>query len=133
MKADVYQIVTDKIIQRLELGVLPWKHYSTLRAEECAPRNLVSQRQYHGVNFFLLSMMGYRSPNWITFRQAQELGGHVRKGEHSMPIVYWNFVERTEISTKSVCVPFSGQDLSDRIGKASEAMPFEFGQMLLEF
>jgi antirestriction protein ArdC len=107
MKTDVYQIVTDKIIQRLEQGVLPWKHYSTLRAEECAPRNLVSQRPYHGVNFFLLSMMGYRSPNWMTFRQAQELGGHVRKGEHSMPIVHWNFVERTDKETGEVkSVPF---------------------------
>ena len=94
MSTDTYQIVTDRIIEKLNQGVVPWKHYSNLRADESAPRNLVSGRPYHGINFFLLSMMGYQSPHWLTFHQAKDLGGCVRKGEHSMPIVYWNFVER---------------------------------------
>jgi len=93
MNTDTYQIVTDRILERLQAGVIPWKHYSNLCSEESAPRNLVSGRPYHGVNYFLLSMMGFKSPYWLTFKQAKELGGHVRKGEHSMPITYWNFVE----------------------------------------
>ena len=96
---DVYQIVTDKIIQRLEQGVLPWKHYSTLRAEETAPRNYESGRPYHGINYFLLSMMGFKSPYWMTYRQASAQGGQVRRGERSIPIVYWNFVEREDRET----------------------------------
>jgi antirestriction protein ArdC len=107
MNSDTYQIITDRIIAKLEQGVVPWKHYTTLRSDECAPRNLLSNRPYHGVNFFLLSMMGYQSPYWLTYRQAQELGGNVRKGEHSVPIVYWNFVEREDKETgETKSVPF---------------------------
>jgi hypothetical protein len=55
----------------------------------------------------LVVMAHGRSPNWMTFRQAQELGGHVRKGERSMPSVYWSFVERTDKETGEVkSVPF---------------------------
>jgi antirestriction protein ArdC len=59
------------------------------------------------VNYFLLSMMGHQSPWWMTFKQAKDLGGFVRKGERSMPIVYWNFVERTDKETGEVeSIPF---------------------------
>ena len=107
MNTDTYQIVTDRILERLQAGVIPWKHYSNLRSEESAPRNLVSGRTYHGVNYFLLSMMGFKSPYWLTFKQAKDLGGHVRKGEHAMPITYWNFVETLDKETgKPKSIPF---------------------------
>jgi antirestriction protein ArdC len=102
-----YQIVTDRILERLQAGVIPWKHYTNLRSEESAPRNIVSGKPYHGVNYFLLSMMGHRSPWWLTFKQAKDLGGFVRKGEHSMPITYWNFVEAEDRETgKPKSIPF---------------------------
>jgi len=53
------------------------------------PRNLVSKKPYRGVNVFLLSASKYVSPFWLTYRQANELGGHVRKDEESTLIVYW--------------------------------------------
>jgi len=103
-----YELITSRILERLAAGVIPWKHYSNLRSEESAPRNLVSGRHYHGANYFVLSMMGYRSPWWCTYRQAQqELNGQVRKGERSTPIIYWNFVERTDKQTGEVeSIPF---------------------------
>src|SRR5260221_277995 len=102
-----YQKITDLILERLAAGCNPWKYYSNLRSEQAAPRNLISGRQYHGCNYFLLSMMGYRSPWWLTYRQAQELNGQVRKGEKSTPIIYWNFVERTDKETGEVeSIPF---------------------------
>src|SRR5579885_2638321 len=83
---DVYQIVTDKIINLLESGVVPWRRPWTSTG---LPRNLVSKKPYRGVNVFLLSASKYVSPFWLTMRQANELGGHIRKGEESTAIVFW--------------------------------------------
>jgi antirestriction protein ArdC len=83
---DVYAIVTEKIIGLLEQGVVTWRRPWTSIG---LPRNLVSKKPYRGVNVFLLSASKYVSPFWLTYRQANELGGHVRKGEESTLIVYW--------------------------------------------
>jgi antirestriction protein ArdC len=83
---DVYGIVTEKIISMLENGIVPWRRPWTSTG---LPRNLVSKKPYRGVNVFLLSASKYVSPFWLTYRQANELGGHVRKGEESTLIVYW--------------------------------------------
>jgi antirestriction protein ArdC len=53
------------------------------------PRNFVSQKPYRGINVFLLLAMCYESPFWLTFRQALQLGGSVRKGEKSCPVIFW--------------------------------------------
>ena len=83
---DVYAIVTEKIINLLESGVVPWRRPWTSTG---LPRNLVSKKPYRGVNVFLLSASKYVSPFWLTYRQANELGGHVRKGEESTIVVFW--------------------------------------------
>ena len=83
---DVYVMVTDKIINLLENNVVPWRRpWTSTRL----PRNLVSKKPYRGVNVFLLSASKYVSPFWLTMRQANELGGHIRKGEESTAIVFW--------------------------------------------
>jgi antirestriction protein ArdC len=52
-------------------------------------------------------MMGYQSPWFLTYRQAQQIGGQVRKGAKSVPIIYWNFVDRTDKETGEVeSIPF---------------------------
>jgi len=86
MEMDVYQIITDKIINLLESGVVPWRRPWTSTG---LPRNLVSKKPYRGVNVFLLSASKYISPFWMTMRQANELGGHIRKGEESTAVVFW--------------------------------------------
>src|SRR5260370_3052534 len=91
MKTDTYQIVTDRIIAKLEAGTIPWKHFAS--SPLAHPRNLVSKKPYHGINHFLLSGTKYNSPYWLTYHQAQELGGNVRKGEHSELVVFWKFLE----------------------------------------
>ena len=83
---DIYAIVTEKIINRLESGLVPWRRPWTSTG---LPRNLVSKKPYRGVNVFLLSASKYVSPFWLTMRQANELGGHVRKGEESTAVVFW--------------------------------------------
>jgi antirestriction protein ArdC len=86
MKMDIYALVTEKIINLLESGVVPWRRPWTSTG---LPRNLVSKKPHRGVNFFLLSASKYVSPFWLTMRQANELGGHVRKGEESTAVVFW--------------------------------------------
>ena len=91
---DIYAIVTEKIINLLERGVVPWRKPWTSTG---LPRNLVSKRPYNGINYFLLSASKYVSPFWLTYRQATELGGHVRKGEESTIVVFWKVEDLKQI------------------------------------
>ncbi len=88
---DVYAIVTEKIINLLEQGVVPWRRPWTGGG---LPRNVVSKKPYRGINHFLLSASKYVQPYWLTMRQANELGGHVRKSEESTIIVFWKVEDR---------------------------------------
>lgn len=88
--SSVYSIVTEQILKQLESGVAPWhRPWSTQ-----APKNLVSGRGYRGINVFLLASNGYGSPYWLTYKQATERGGHVRKGEHGTKVVFWKIGTR---------------------------------------
>ena len=94
---DVYEIVTEQIVNMLERGVVPWRRPWTSTG---LPRNLVSKKPYRGVNVFLLSASKYVSPFWLTMRQANELGGHIRKGEESTAVVFWK-IEDAKRSTEN--------------------------------
>jgi antirestriction protein ArdC len=85
MSASVYEIVTAKIIEKLESGVVPWRK----PWQHGEPANLVSQRQYSGINKFLLGCNEYSSRFWLTFNQASKLGGKIRKGEKSSLVTFW--------------------------------------------
>lgn len=88
---DVYQIITDRIIARLEAGVVPWQR--PWGGADQQPRNAISHRPYRGINTFLLAAAGYGSPWWLTWRQADQLGGVVRKGEHGTPVAFWKWLD----------------------------------------
>jgi antirestriction protein ArdC len=87
MNARVYYQITERIIALLTQGAVPWQ--KPWKARTGLPRNLVSQKPYRGINVFLLLAMSYESPFWLTFRQALQLGGSVRKGEKSCPVIFW--------------------------------------------
>ena len=92
MTADLYATTTARIIEALEQGAPPWvRPWSTV--PEALPMNAQSRRPYRGINFTLLSLEaqqhGYAVNRWLTFRQALELGGYVRKGEQGAPVVFW--------------------------------------------
>lgn len=84
-----YEIITRQIIAKLEAGVIPWRRPWNTQL----PTNLKSQKEYRGVNVFLLAMQGYASPFWLTYQQTQSIGGHVRKGEHGTHVCFWKFDE----------------------------------------
>ncbi len=92
-RKDVYAIVTERIIQQLEKGTVPWRQPWT---DAGIPRNLISKRPYRGINVMLLSMLGYEQNLFLTFNQVQELGGHVRKGEHGHIVVFWSYLDAAQ-------------------------------------
>lgn len=92
---DVYQEFTDAIIARLDAGdVPPWRKPWTAKSPDgFLPRNGQSGRAYRGINVWWLLMAaqdkGYTRNLWVTFKQAKELGGSVRKGEKSTRVILW--------------------------------------------
>lgn len=92
VRIDPYQLVTDIILTHLERGVVPWRcpwNRSTGR-----PRNFHSGREYQGINTLLLGLLKFPSPWWMTFRQANERGGSIRKGEHGATVMKWGRQEK---------------------------------------
>lgn len=82
---DVYELVTQRILEKLEAGTVPWQTSSIARVG--LPRNFSTGKTYSGINVFLLASLEFQSPYFMTYRQAAEMGGHVRKGEKGFPII----------------------------------------------
>jgi antirestriction protein ArdC len=91
---DVYQIVTDRIIELLEQGTVPWPKPWT--SSNGMPKNLVSKKEYRGINLFLLGCQQYGSPYWLTYRQAVERNGNIRKGEKASLVVFWKLPQKQD-------------------------------------
>lgn len=113
-RVDIYTRVTDRIIEELEQGVRPW--LKPWNAEHAAGRITRPLRHcgqpYRGINILMLwasaEMAGFVSPFWLTFQQAKELGGHIRKGEKGSPVVYASSFKKTETTA-------DGQDVEAEI------------------
>ena len=98
-RADLYQEITDQIIAELEAGTVPWAQpwdssvaLDTAGATFDLPQNGATGRTYSGVNILILwlhaTKQGFAGQRWMTFQQAKQLGGHVRKGERSVRVVH---------------------------------------------
>ena len=97
MKRDLYAEVSACIIAELEIGAAPWIKPWSATPGANTPCNAVTNRPYSGCNVILLWMAqaaGYRAPRYLTFKQALELGGHVRKGERGTKV---HFVKQLEV------------------------------------
>jgi antirestriction protein ArdC len=94
MSVNVYEIINNRIMELLEQGTIPWR--KPWNAEGNYPKNLISRKEYRGINIFLLACQQYSSPYWLTFKQAQEKGGHVIKGSKSTPVIFWKWLDRKE-------------------------------------
>jgi antirestriction protein ArdC len=107
MKQDIYERITNRIVADLEQGVRPW--LKPWNAEHAAGRITRPLRfnglPYQGINVLMLwseaVAKGFAAPIWMTFKQAQELGGHVRKGEHGSLVVYADRIRRTELDEET--------------------------------
>jgi len=91
MKRDLYAEVSARIVAELEAGAAPWIKPWSATPGANTPCNAVTNRPYSGCNVVLLWMAkaaGYRTPRFLTFKQATGLGGHVRKGERGTKVYF---------------------------------------------
>lgn len=96
---DIYEQVTSRIISHLEQGVVPWQ--SPYFSKVGFPRNFSTGNAYQGTNVFLLGSQRFTSPYFLTFIQAKDLGGHVRKGERGhMVVKYGTYTKEDEQQTQ---------------------------------
>lgn len=118
VKPSLYQEVTDKIVAELEQGRVPWvQPWGRAKAGLGLPRNAVTGRRYSGVNILILwgavIERDFACQSWLTFRQALDLGGNVRKGERGTTVCHADrFVPKTEIERAA------------EVGDEPEAVPF---------
>lgn len=100
----VYDTVTNRIVEELERGTVPWvKPWKTT-----LPYNAVSEKAYSGVNILLLWSLPHAQPAWLTFKQARGFGGYVKKGEKATPIVYASTYKRKAVDA-------SGEEAEEEI------------------
>lgn len=114
-KRDVYQEVTQQVISALEQGHIIWKQGCNNIG---LPKNVAAGNHYRGWNLFDLNFIalykGYKTPYFLTYKQAQNLGGNIRRGEKGYQIVYWALVDN-----RNKIVPISDA----KTGKETEAHP----------
>lgn len=101
MNNTIYQDVTNSIIQQLEAGAMPW--IKPWKADSTADKNILSQKPYQGINRLILGLssmvLGYDVPVWGSFKQWQQLGANVKKGEKGTKIVFYSPVKKEDKET----------------------------------
>lgn len=115
---NLYQEVTDKIIAELAQGRVPWvQPWGEAKSGLGLPTNAATARRYSGINVLILWLAviekGFPSQRWLTFRQALDLGGNVRKGEHGTTVCYADHF-----------TPKSEAERAQQAGEEPRAIPF---------
>jgi hypothetical protein len=101
---NIYTDITNRILAQLEAGVIPWRKTWTLGL----PRSYTTGKDYRGINILVLGSRPYSSRYWTTYREAQRVGGFVRKGERATPVVVLALADRRGIG------PAARQDRRER-------------------
>lgn len=94
MSEKVYEIIQEKILEKLTEGVIPWRR--TWKSNGGSPRNIITNKAYIGFNHIMLLCQGFTSPYWMTFNQIKQLKGKLIEGEgkkYSI-ITYWRMLEK---------------------------------------
>lgn len=111
LKIEIHQTITDQIISAIEAGCPPWrKPWTGSTAVACLPLRHNGE-PYRGINILVLwsvaAAQGYNSPRWMTFKQAKDLGGSVRKGEKSALVVYFDTFKKEDDAGEEKVIPFT--------------------------
>lgn len=96
MSKAIHEKITDAILAKMKEGIVPWER--PWNAGVGAPFNLKSKKFYRGMNIWILSLAGYSSPAWLSFKQVSELKGKVKKGEKGTPVVFWKILKKKEVN-----------------------------------
>lgn len=92
---DVYELVTNRIIELLEAGTVPWRQPWT---ENGIPMNAISKRPYRGVNTMLLNSYDFSHNRFLTWKQIKAIGGSVIKGEKGIFVIFTKLIEREVVN-----------------------------------
>jgi antirestriction protein ArdC len=110
MARNLQKEITDRIVAMLEAGTIPWRKPWSGAGFAGMPRNAITNRAYSGVNVVLLwaraEASGYAEPRWLTFNQAKDAGGHVRKGEKGETVIFVSHIRREDEDGKERLIPF---------------------------
>lgn len=96
---DVYENFTKLILDKLEQGIIPW--YQPWNSNGL-PSNYLTKKPYRGINLWLLVSLNHDLPYYLTFKQAKELGGMVKKGSKAIPVCYWNFAYKHKETGRTI-------------------------------
>ncbi|RWI67735.1 zincin-like metallopeptidase domain-containing protein [Mesorhizobium sp.] len=135
---DTYQRITDTIVEQLEAGTKPWiRPWRGSVRHSRIPRRATGEA-YRGINVLMLwvsgQMFGYEENTWMTYRQAQDLGGQVRKGEKGTLVVkYGTFTPKEREDDEDRSIPYLKgytvfnveqiENLPDRFASPAEELP----------
>ncbi|MDH0342133.1 ArdC family protein [Chromobacterium haemolyticum] len=89
---DLYQEVTDRIVEAIENGTAPWQQMWDGQA--LWPLNGSTTKPYHGINVMLLAGAGYQDPRWCSYQQAKDRGWQVKRDEHGTKIYFYKPLNR---------------------------------------
>ena len=125
-RQQIEEAVADRIIELLDQGKLPPWEKDWQDSPYGFPVNTISMKPYRGINRWMTlltqNIMGYTDPRWLTYRQAETLGGHVRKGENSTTVVFWKRVtSRRDQEESQRANPVSSP--GDSAGLSGESAP----------
>lgn len=108
---DLHELITAQIIEAIESGCPPWRKPWTGSSKGASLPLRHNGEPYRGINILVLwsiaSAKGYTSARWLTFNQAKELGGSVRKGEKSATVVKFGTVEREDENGEEKTIPYA--------------------------
>ncbi|MFC0983747.1 zincin-like metallopeptidase domain-containing protein [Pasteurella multocida] len=114
VKKPFYKEVAEKLIEQLEKGVAPWQRgWSGIGK----PYNVSTGKSYRGANVINLASSGYGDPRWMTYKQAQEVGAQVKKGEKGTKVQYWIFEEMQAVVDKdgNPKLDHNGKEMLERV------------------
>lgn len=128
-----YETITNKIIEALEQGVVPWRcGWDKLNPNSPVSLSSGSQpRPYSGINNIILGMAGFNSHYWVTYKQAKAMGGNIKKGSKAMPASFFKWskfeVKNADGETEEKKVPlfrvYSVFNLEQTEGIPAEKLP----------
>tara|TARA_R100001224_G_scaffold113080_2_gene97286 strand:- start:462 stop:1364 length:903 start_codon:yes stop_codon:yes gene_type:complete len=97
--AVIMQNITNTVINNLENCTGKWSKPWKSIADGSAPYNAITGKPYQGINWLILSSAPYKSPVWLSYKQAQDLGGYVKKGEKATGITLFKIIEKETVKS----------------------------------
>ena len=129
MSKKIYETITNKIIEKLEEGTVPWRN----PFENGMAVNWVTQKPYRGMNVFLLD-----GGEYATYKQIKDNGGTVKKGEKGQAIIFWKLMNGEDSETgEDKTIPLMRTYTVFKVGQQTKGIepkrkPFVHGQQTLE-